>query len=69
MARVSQKDLPDGSFPRWPEIEVPVGAVTNGVHVPTWDSEEADGLWTKQCGKERWRGTLEDIQHIENVTR
>ena len=26
-------------FPRWPEDEVPVGHVTNGVHVPTWDSE------------------------------
>src|SRR5712691_7920402 len=25
-------------FPRWPQVEVPVGHVTNGVHVPTWDS-------------------------------
>jgi starch phosphorylase len=25
-------------FPRWPEDEVPVGHVTNGVHMPTWDS-------------------------------
>ena len=24
-------------FPRWPTSEVPVGHVTNGVHVPTWD--------------------------------
>ncbi len=65
--RVSRKIF-QRLFPHWPEIEVPIDAVTNGVHVPTWDSEEADGLWTKQCGKERWRGTLEDIQHIENVT-
>jgi glycogen phosphorylase len=43
-------------FPRWPEIEVPVGHVTNGVHVPSWDSPEADGLWTAACGTERWRG-------------
>ena len=27
-------------FPGWPEQEVPVGSVTNGIHVPTWDSEE-----------------------------
>ena len=29
-------------FPGWPEQEVPIGSVTNGIHVPTWDSEEAD---------------------------
>ena len=38
-------------FPRWPEIEVPVGHVTNGVHVPSWDSPAADDLWTAACGK------------------
>lgn len=43
-------------FPRWPESEVPVGYVTNGVHVPSWDSSAADDLWTAACGKERWRG-------------
>jgi glycogen phosphorylase len=43
-------------FPRWPEVEVPVGHVTNGVHVPSWDSPGADHLWTAACGKERWRG-------------
>ena len=43
-------------FPRWPEVEVPVGHVTNGVHVPSWDSPAADELWTAACGKERWRG-------------
>jgi glycogen phosphorylase len=43
-------------FPRWPESEVPVGYVTNGVNVPSWDSPAADELWTAACGKERWRG-------------
>src|ERR1019366_9745152 len=38
-------------FPRWPEAEVPVGHVTNGVHMPTWDSIAADDLWTEACGK------------------
>ena len=38
-------------FPRWPEDEVPVGHVTNGVHMPTWDSAAADDLWTEACGK------------------
>ena len=43
-------------FSRWPEIEVPVAHVTNGVHFPSWDSPSADELWTAACGKERWRG-------------
>jgi len=43
-------------FPRWPEREVPVGHVTNGVHMPTWDSAAADAIWTEACGKERWMG-------------
>lgn len=42
-------------FSRWPNCEVPVGHVTNGVHIPTWDSPEADRLWTEACGKQRWR--------------
>jgi glycogen phosphorylase len=49
-------------FPRWPEDEVPIGYVTNGVHVPTWDSAEADDLWTESCGKDRWLGTTETLE-------
>ena len=48
-------------FPRWPESEVPIEHVTNGIHVPTWDSPAADALWTKPCGRDRWRGTLEGV--------
>jgi glycogen phosphorylase len=55
-------------FLRWPADEVPVGHVTNGVHMPTWDSAEADELWTKACGKDRWLGLTEpleqDIHHV-----
>jgi starch phosphorylase len=49
-------------FARWPEDEVPVGHVTNGVHTPTWDSAEADELWTQSCGKNRWLGTTESLE-------
>ncbi|MFZ1118673.1 MAG: alpha-glucan family phosphorylase [Candidatus Binataceae bacterium] len=48
-------------FPRWPQAEIPVGYVTNGVHTPTWDSPAADALWTEACGRERWRGTMETV--------
>ena len=49
-------------FPHWPENEVPVGYVTNGVHVPTWDSAPADDLWTTACGKDRWLGTKKTLE-------
>jgi starch phosphorylase len=55
-------------FPRWPQAEVPVGYVANGVHVPTWDSVEADELWTTKCGKERWRGALESVERLKGAT-
>jgi starch phosphorylase len=54
-------------FPRWPEEEVPVGYVTNGVHMPTWDSAPADSLWTEVCGKERWLGSVENLE--QNIRR
>jgi starch phosphorylase len=43
-------------YPRWPQREVPIGHVTNGVHMPSWDSAHADRLWTAACGKARWLG-------------
>ncbi len=49
-------------FPRWPQDEVPIGHVTNGVHVPTWDSAQADDLWTAACGKKRWLGTAPNME-------
>ncbi|MGZ3578306.1 MAG: alpha-glucan family phosphorylase, partial [Syntrophales bacterium] len=47
---------------RWPENEVPIGHVTNGVHMSSWDSEESDALWADSCGKDRWHGTLETLE-------
>ncbi len=56
-------------FPRWPECDIPVGSVTNGVHMPTWDSAPADDLWTEACGKERWLGPTERLeQDIHRVS-
>jgi starch phosphorylase len=48
-------------FPRWPQREVPVTYVTNGIHVPSWDSAAADKLWSDACGKRRWLGTMDTI--------
>jgi len=48
-------------FPRWPEREVPIAHITNGVHAPSWDSESADELWTRWCGKERWLTNSDEL--------
>ena len=60
-------------FPRWPEDEVPIGHVTNGVHMPTWDSAPADDLWTRSLrqrtagwGPRRpWR---QDIRRVSDAS-
>ena len=49
-------------FPKWPTYEVPVGHITNGVHMPTWDSKEADHIWTEACGKDRWLGMKKNLE-------
>ncbi len=51
--RVSRK-LFQPLFPGHPVGEVPVGSVTNGVHLPTWDSLASDDLWTKASPKVHW---------------
>jgi starch phosphorylase len=58
-------------FPRWSEAEVPIGYVTNGVHVPIWESAEADNLWREACGEKRWDTDLskleEDIRRVPDA--
>jgi starch phosphorylase len=49
-------------FPRWSKGEVPITHVTNGVHMPSWDSAPADTTWTNACGKERWLNTMDTIK-------
>ena len=56
-------------FPDWPEEEMPIGHITNGVHVSTWDSAEADALWTQVNGKDRWLAPGEALAHnMERVS-
>ena len=56
-------------FPRRPASEVPIGHLTNGVHAAGWDSPEADALWTRACGKDRWRDGPDRVEQlIERVS-
>lgn len=49
-------------FPDVPEDKVPVGSVTNGIHVPSWEGRASDELWTKACGENRWFVQWEDLE-------
>jgi glycogen phosphorylase len=53
-------------FPRWPLPAVPIGYVTNGIHVPSWDSQAADDFWTRYGGRTRWMG---ETEHMEQAIR
>jgi len=49
-------------FPRWPSDEVPIGYVTNGIHVSSWDSEKSEEVWNEYCGKDRWLKETETLE-------
>ncbi len=59
-------------FPRWPQSEIPVTHVTNGVHTPSWESAGADELWHEACGRDRWKGTMskmeDDLRRVPDET-
>ena len=51
-------------FPRWPEHEVPVGHVTNGVHMPTLGFGAGGRIsGPLPAAPERWLGTRRASEH------
>jgi glycogen phosphorylase len=48
-------------FPRWPQAEVPIGHVTNGVHTPTWEAPSARDFWNSTTSPGRWLGDMETL--------
>jgi starch phosphorylase len=55
-----------GLWPELPEHEVPIQSVTNGVHTPSWISDEMGALFTRYLGP-RWAEALDDAQLWERV--
>jgi len=56
--------------PIWPglsETQVPVRAITNGVHSPTWVSADISKLFEKRLGHD-WRGRIDDQEFWNRVT-
>jgi len=67
-ARVS-RHLFSPIFQNWPTAEVPIHAVTNGIHTPTWDSASSAKIWTESCGKSRWLGDTKELEEqFQKVT-
>ncbi|MCS7176486.1 MAG: alpha-glucan family phosphorylase [Candidatus Kapabacteria bacterium] len=46
-------------WPSFPEDEVPIGSINNGVHLPTWVAPEIAHLFDRYIGK-RWRSENAD---------
>jgi len=49
-------------FPDWPIAQIPIGHVTNGIHVPSWSSKASESLWKEACGSEPWLHDLDDVE-------
>ena len=55
-------------WPGIPEQEVPITAITNGVHADTWIAPEMAELFTAHFGGE-WRAQLDDIKFWQQVSK
>lgn len=46
-----------------------VGAITNGVHIPSWESPESDKLWCQCAGEHRWYEPIETLEsELETIS-
>jgi starch phosphorylase len=55
-----------GLWPRVPIEEVPIGHITNGIHLLTWMSDEFDQVLDREVGRE-WRTTPDDPEAWRNL--
>jgi glycogen phosphorylase len=45
-------------FAGWPEAEIPIQSITNGVHIPTWNGRPARRVWVEAYGSDAWLSGL-----------
>jgi starch phosphorylase len=62
VSRKMYKDI----WPELPDHEVPIGSVTNGVHVASWVSAEHGALYTRYLGP-RWAEAPDDVELWKRV--
>lgn len=66
--RETSKRMWSSLWPNVPQNEVPIGHVTNGVHIPTWIAAEMGGLFDRYLGP-KWRETPRDSSVWERIDR
>lgn len=57
-----------GNWKALPEVDIPIEAVTNGIHIPSWISDDMTGLFDRYLGR-RWAEDPDNIKVWERVNR
>ncbi len=55
-------------WPQLPEVDIPIGAVTNGIHIPSWISNDLTSLLDRYLGR-RWAEDPDNRKIWERVER
>ncbi len=66
--RETSKAMWSALWPDVPQADIPIGHVTNGIHIPTWISAEMGGLFDRYLGP-KWRETPRDKAVWERIER
>ncbi len=64
--RVTSRRMWQGLWPDVPEADVPIGSVTNGIHIPSWISNDMGALFDRYLGP-RWREEPRDLELWERI--
>ena len=57
-----------GIWKTLPQVDIPIEAVTNGIHIPSWISGDMTGLFDRYLGR-RWAEDPDNIKVWERVDR
>jgi starch phosphorylase len=57
-----------GIWPALPEMDIPIQSVTNGIHIPSWISDDMGSLFDRYLGR-RWAEDPDNVKIWERVNR
>ncbi len=57
-----------GIWPSLPQVDIPIGSVTNGIHIPSWISADMSSLFNRYLGR-RWAEDPDNAKIWERVNR
>jgi len=55
-------------WPTLPEVDIPIGRVTNGIHIPSYISDDMSRLFNRYLGR-KWTEDPDDVKVWERVNR